>query len=53
MTAAVVPVVLFVLFAVPPLDERFLLTILPAAPLVVGVTLRSGLAGRMSSGGQR
>ena len=33
------PVLLFVWLAVPPLDERFLLTVLPILPLMAGVTL--------------
>lgn len=34
-----VPVCLFVLLAVPPLDERFLLTVVPAMGLVTGLAL--------------
>ncbi|MBO85686.1 MAG: hypothetical protein CL927_10030 [Deltaproteobacteria bacterium] len=37
--AAIVPTALFVLFAVPPLDERFLLTILPVCALITGIAL--------------
>ncbi len=34
-----VPVLLFVLFAVPPLDERFLLTVVPTLSVVAGLAL--------------
>ena len=39
LAVAALPVVAFILLAVPPLDERFLLTVLPVIPLVAGVAL--------------